>query len=68
MISGNLAIVEMLLENGANVNAQQSSGVTALMMAAEQVGGFSFIFFNPSVILLLSFVSWICIYRRSLAI
>ena len=33
----NLAIVEMLLEHGASVNAQQASGVTALMMAAEQV-------------------------------
>ncbi|XP_005098229.2 M-phase phosphoprotein 8 [Aplysia californica] len=35
---GNLAVVEMLLENGANVNAQQVSGMTALMMAAEQNG------------------------------
>lgn len=38
---GSVAIVEMLLENGANVNAQQTNGITALMIAAEQVGLFS---------------------------
>lgn len=32
-----VAIAEMLLEHGVNVNGQQSNGVTALMIAAEQV-------------------------------
>ncbi|CAG5114619.1 unnamed protein product, partial [Candidula unifasciata] len=35
---GALAIVEMLLENGANVNAQQTNGTTALMIAADTNG------------------------------
>ncbi|GFO15334.1 M-phase phosphoprotein 8 [Plakobranchus ocellatus] len=33
---GSLAIAEMLLEHGVNVNSQQANGTTALMIAAEQ--------------------------------